>query len=367
VNPQSKIKVLCVDDSALVRSLMSEIIGSQPDMMVCATAPDPLVARELIKQHNPDVLTLDVEMPRMDGLEFLEKLMRLRPMPVLMVSSLTERGSEITLRALELGAVDFVTKPRVGIRDGLLDYTEMIADKIRAAARARVRQALPLAAAAQARAHALGPQAQAPLLRNPLISTEKLIIIGASTGGTEAIREMLQPLPPDAPAVLIAQHMPAGFTRSFAQRLNTLCRITVKEAEDGERVLPGHAYIAPGDAHLRLARSGANYVAVLDYGQPVNRHRPSVDVLFRSAALHAGKNALGVILTGMGRDGAAGLLEMRNAGAHTFAQDEASCIVFGMPREAIALGAADEVVALGDISARVLARLAAMGERVQRV
>lgn len=358
-----KIKVLCVDDSALIRSLMTEIINSQPDMTVCATAPDPLVARELIKQHNPDVLTLDVEMPRMDGLDFLEKLMRLRPMPVVMVSSLTERGSEITLRALELGAVDFVTKPRVGIRDGLLDYAEKLADKIRAASRARVRQA-PQPQAAKPTASG---QPAAPMLNNPLVSTEKLIIIGASTGGTEAIREVLTPLPPDAPAVLIAQHMPPGFTKSFAQRLNGLCRIAVKEAEHGERVLPGHAYIAPGHAHLLLARSGANYIAQLSDEPPVNRHRPSVDVLFRSAAQHAGKNAIGVILTGMGRDGAAGLLDMKRAGAHTFAQDEASCIVFGMPREAIALGGADEVAPLAEMSRRVMARLATMGDRVQRV
>ncbi|ABO53236.1 chemotaxis response regulator protein-glutamate methylesterase [Burkholderia vietnamiensis] len=358
-----KIKVLCVDDSALIRSLMTEIINSQPDMMVCATAPDPLVARELIKQHNPDVLTLDVEMPRMDGLDFLEKLMRLRPMPVVMVSSLTERGSEITLRALELGAVDFVTKPRVGIRDGMLDYAEKLADKIRAAARARVRQTPQPHAAARA----ANGQPAAPMFNNPLVSTEKLIIIGASTGGTEAIREVLTPLPPDAPAVLIAQHMPPGFTKSFAQRLNGLCRIAVKEAEHGERVLPGHAYIAPGHAHLLLARSGANYIAQLSDDPPVNRHRPSVDVLFRSAAQHAGKNAIGVILTGMGRDGAAGLLDMKRAGAHTFAQDEASCIVFGMPREAIALGGADEVAPLAEMSRRVMARLATMGDRVQRV
>ncbi|WP_421025292.1 chemotaxis response regulator protein-glutamate methylesterase [Paraburkholderia sp. A1BS-2L] len=386
-----KIKVLCVDDSALIRSLMTEIINGQPDMTVVATAPDPLVARELIKQHNPDVLTLDVEMPRMDGLDFLEKLMRLRPMPVVMVSSLTERGNEITLRALELGAVDFVTKPKVGIRDGMLDYAEKLADKIRAASRARVRPAAraPAAgtaaataasgaagpgAAAQA-AHAAGahgahphaPLHAAPMLNNPLVSTEKLVIVGASTGGTEAIREVLQPLPPDAPAVLIAQHMPPGFTKSFAQRLNGLCRITVKEAEHGERVLPGHAYIAPGHAHLLLARSGANYIAHLSDAPPVNRHRPSVDVLFRSAALHAGKNAIGVILTGMGRDGAAGLLEMRQAGAFTLAQDEASCIVFGMPREAIAMGAADEIAPLAEMSRRVMLRLASMGERVQRV
>ncbi|AVR20777.1 chemotaxis response regulator protein-glutamate methylesterase [Burkholderia multivorans] len=363
MNVVQKIKVLCVDDSALIRSLMTEIINGQPDMMVCATAPDPLVARELIKQHNPDVLTLDVEMPRMDGLDFLEKLMRLRPMPVVMVSSLTERGSEITLRALELGAVDFVTKPRVGIRDGMLDYAEKLADKIRAASRARVRHTPQ----PQAAARAAGGHPAAPMVNNPLVSTEKLIIIGASTGGTEAIREVLTPLPPDAPAVLIAQHMPPGFTKSFAQRLNGLCRIAVKEAEHGERVLPGHAYIAPGHAHLLLARSGANYIAQLSDEPPVNRHRPSVDVLFRSAATHAGKNALGVILTGMGRDGAAGLLEMKRAGAHTFAQDEASCIVFGMPREAIALGAADEVAPLAEMSRRVMARLATMGDRVQRV
>ncbi|VVD62787.1 chemotaxis response regulator protein-glutamate methylesterase [Pandoraea iniqua] len=355
------IKVLCVDDSALVRSLMTEIINAQPDMTVVATAPDPLVARDLIKQHNPDVLTLDVEMPRMDGLDFLEKLMRLRPMPVLMVSSLTERGSEVTLRALELGAVDFVTKPRLGIRDGMLEYGEMIADKIRAAARARVRCAPPKSATP-------APIEAAPLLRNPLVSTEKLIIIGASTGGTEAIREVLVPMPPDAPAILITQHMPAGFTKSFAQRLNGLCRITVKEAEHGERVLPGHAYIAPGgDTHLQLSRSGANYVALLDPAPPVNRHRPSVDVLFRSAAVHAGRNAIGVILTGMGRDGAAGLVEMRRAGAHTFAQDEASCIVFGMPREAIAMGGAEEVVPLSEMARKVLHQVAKFGERTQRV
>ena len=360
-----KIKVLCVDDSALIRSLMTEIINGQPDMTVVATAPDPLVARDLIKQHNPDVLTLDVEMPRMDGLDFLEKLMRLRPMPVVMVSSLTERGNEITLRALELGAVDFVTKPKVGIRDGMLDYSEKLADKIRAAARARVRQAAPVQHAASHAAQA--PVGAAPLFNNPLLSTEKLIIVGASTGGTEAIREVLVPLPPDAPAVLIAQHMPPGFTKSFAQRLNGLCRITVKEAEHGERVLPGHAYIAPGHAHLLLARSGANYIAHLSDDPPVNRHRPSVDVLFRSAAQHAGKNAVGVILTGMGRDGAAGLLDMKKAGAYTLAQDEASCIVFGMPREAIALGAADEIASLPEMSRRVMARLSLMGDRVQRV
>lgn len=359
---KKKIKVLCVDDSALIRSVMTEIINSQSDMTVVGTAADPLVARDLIKVTNPDVLTLDVEMPRMDGLEFLEKLMRLRPMPVVMVSSLTERGSEIALRALELGAIDFVTKPRLGVRDGLLNYTELIAGKIRTAAGARLLPARPAAAARPA--HEAAPEAP---LRSPLLSTEKLLIIGASTGGTEAIREVLQPLPPDAPAVLIAQHMPAGFTRSFAQRLDGLCRIRVTEAQQGERVLPGHAYIAPGGFHLSLARSGANYVAHLDQEPPVNRHRPSIDVLFDSAAKHAGKNAIGIILTGMGKDGAEGLLRMRRAGAHTLAQDEASCVVFGMPREAVALGAVDEVSPLNEISRRVMAHLRTFGERANRV
>lgn len=356
-----KIRVLCVDDSALIRSLMTEIINSQPDMVVVATASDPLIARDLVKQHNPDVMTLDVEMPRMDGLEFLEKLMRLRPMPVVMVSSLTERGSEAALRALELGAIDFVTKPRLGLRDGLLNYTDLIAGKIRIAAAARLlpgRRSVPASPVVVA---------DAPLLRNPLLSTEKLIIIGASTGGTEAIREVLQTLPPDSPGILIAQHMPAGFTHSFAQRLNGLCRIAVSEAVQGERILPGHAYIAPGGFHLSLTRSGANYVAKVDLEAPVNRHRPSVDVLFDSAARHAGKNAVGVILTGMGRDGAEGLLRMRQAGAYTLAQDEASCVVFGMPREAIALGAACEVVPLQDMSQRLMAHLRSFGQQANRV
>jgi len=349
-----KIRVLCVDDSALVRGLMTEIINSHDDMEVVAVAPDPLVARELIKQHNPDVLTLDVEMPRMDGLDFLEKLMRLRPMPVVMVSSLTERGGETTLRALELGAIDFVTKPKLGIRHGMLEYAELIADKIRAAARARLR---PVSAAMQA--------APPVRLRSPFASSEKLVMVGASTGGTEAIREVLRPLPPDSPAILVTQHMPAGFTRSFAQRLDALCAVTVREAAHGERVLPGHVYLAPGgDTHMKLGRSGANYVNELEASEPVNRHRPSVDVLFRSAAEAAGANAIGVILTGMGRDGAAGLLAMRQAGAHTLAQDEASCVVFGMPREAIALGAADEVVPLAAMSERILTRL---GDRATRV
>lgn len=357
-----KIKVLIVDDSALIRSVMREIIGSQPDMEVVGVAPDPIIAREMIKQTNPDVLTLDVEMPRMDGLDFLEKLMRLRPMPVVMVSSLTERGSEITLRALELGAIDFVTKPKISIQSGMQEYADMIADKIRAASKARVRVRAPRTAEQDLSAGETLPQ-----IRNPLTSSEKLIIIGASTGGTEAIKEFLIRMPSDCPGILITQHMPEGFTRSFAQRLNNLCKISVVEAAGNERVLPGHAYIAPGHSHLKLVRSGANYMTQLDQGPPVNRHRPSVDVLFQSAAQCAGKNAVGVILTGMGKDGAQGMLEMRNAGAYNFAQDEASCVVFGMPREAIAIGAAHEVLALQAMPGRVLAWLAEHGSRALRV
>jgi two-component system chemotaxis response regulator CheB len=353
-----KIKVLIVDDSALIRSVMSEIISSQSDMEVVGVAPDPLVARELIKQTNPDVLTLDVEMPKMDGLDFLEKLMRLRPMPVLMVSSLTERGSEITMRALELGAVDFVTKPKISIQSGMREYTELIADKIRAAAKARVK-ARTLAPAK--------PGGALPQIRNPLTSSEKLIIIGASTGGTEAIREFLMQMPSDCPGILIAQHMPEGFTTSFARRLDALCKISVREAAGEERVLPGHAYIAPGHSHLMLVRSGANYVTRIDQGAPVNRHRPSVDVLFRSAAAAAGKNAVGVILTGMGKDGALGMVEMKTAGAYNFAQDEASCVVFGMPREAIAVGAVHEVAPLTELPGKVLGYLATQGGRALRV
>ncbi|MBC2768524.1 protein-glutamate methylesterase/protein-glutamine glutaminase [Pusillimonas minor] len=349
-----KIRVLCVDDSALVRGLMTEIINKQPDMEVVAVAPDPLVARELIKQHNPDVLTLDVEMPRMDGLDFLERLMRLRPMPVVMVSSLTERNSEVTLRALELGAVDFVTKPKLGLRDGLMEYSDLIADKIRAAASSRPR---PRPAAT--------PGAPAKRLNAVFSTTEKIIAIGASTGGTEAIRQVLVPLPANSPAIMITQHMPAGFTKSFVQRLDNLCAVRVHEAEDGQRVLPGHVYLAPGGvAHMKLARSGANYVVRLEETEPVNRHRPSVDVLFHSVAQVAGKNAVGALLTGMGKDGAQGLLAMKQAGAATFAQDEASCVVFGMPREALLIGAADEAVPLQQISEKLLSSAGAYGHRV---
>ena len=349
-----KIRVLCVDDSALVRSLMVEIINSHADMEVVAVAPDPIVARELIKEYNPDVLTLDVEMPRMDGLDFLERLMRLRPMPVVMVSSLTERNSDITLRALELGAVDFVTKPRLGLRDGLLEYSGIIADKIRAAAVSRPRRHL-------VQATKVVPKT----LMRSFSTTEKLIMIGASTGGTEAIRQVLEPLPSNSPAIMITQHMPAGFTSSFVQRLDSLCQVKVHEAVHGQRVMPGNVYLAPGGiAHMKLARSGANYVVELEDSEPVNRHKPSVDVLFNSAAELAGKNAVGVLLTGMGKDGAQGMLAMKKAGAATFAQDEASCVVFGMPREALLIGATDQAVPLSEMSERILASVGSYGHRV---
>jgi two-component system chemotaxis response regulator CheB len=359
----AKTRVVVVDDSALVRSLLTEIINAQNDMACIGAAADPLIAREMIRSLNPDVITLDVEMPRMDGIDFLGKLMRLRPMPVVMVSTLTERGAEVTLRALELGAVDFVSKPKIGVADGLRQLGEAITEKIRIAARARVRRleaptppagAAPSGAAAGQGGAAAASPAPAPLGR---LSTEKLIVIGASTGGTEATREILTALPADCPGVLITQHMPPGYTKGYAARLDGLCRIRVAEASDGVRVLPGHAYIAPGGLHLSVERSGSNYVARVHDGEPVNRHKPSVEVLFRSAAQAVGRNAIGVMLTGMGGDGAQAMRLMRDAGAYNIAQDEASCVVFGMPREAIAAEAVHEVLPLKRIAPAVLEHL----------
>lgn len=360
-----KIRVIVVDDSALVRSLLSEIINRQRDMECIGTANDPLIAREMIRELNPDVITLDVEMPRMDGIDFLGRLMRLRPMPVVMISTLTERGAEVTMKALELGAVDFVAKPRVGLANGLNELASQIVDKIRVAAVAQVRRAPSREAAPAAGAPTGGaaPAAPASALLGRL-STEKLICIGASTGGTEAIKEVLVQMPADSPAIVITQHMPAGFTTSFAARLNGLCQITVKEAVNGERILPGHAYIAPGGTQFAVARSGANYVAVVDDGPPVNRHKPSVEVLFKSAAAVVGRNAFGIMLTGMGNDGAAAMRDMKDAGSYNYVQDEATCIVFGMPREAIAHGAADEVLPLGQIAPALIARLRGTTDRL---
>ena len=361
-----KIRVIVVDDSALVRSLLSEIINRQRDMECIGAANDPLVAREMIRELDPDVITLDVEMPRMDGIDFLGRLMRLRPTPVVMISTLTERGAEVTMKALELGAVDFVAKPRVGLASGLNDLAAQIVDKIRVAAvaqvrRAPAREAAPASGSAGSAAVAHAAPAAGLLGR---LSTEKLICIGASTGGTEAIKEVLVQMPADSPAIVITQHMPPGFTTSFAARLNGLCQITVKEAVNGERILPGHAYIAPGGTQFHVARSGANYVAVVDDGPPVNRHKPSVEVLFKSAAAVVGRNAFGIMLTGMGNDGAVAMREMKDAGSYNYVQDEATCIVFGMPREAIAHGAADEVLPLGQIAPALIARLRGTTDRL---
>lgn len=347
-----KIRVLVVDDSALVRSLLTEIINRQPDMECVGAANDPLVAREMIRDLNPDVLTLDVEMPRMDGLEFLARLMKLRPMPVVMISTLTEAGADVTLKALELGAVDFVAKPRVGVAGGLGDLSGHIVESIKIAASAKIRRSIKL-------------DGHQKISINPLgrVSTEKIIFIGASTGGTEALREVLTLLPADSPAVVIVQHMPAGFTASFAARLDGLCRLTVREATHGARILPGHAYVAPGGKQFSVARSGANYVAVVEDGPLVNRHKPSVEVLFKSGAEVVGRNAFGIMLTGMGSDGASAMRLMKDAGSYNYVQDEATCVVFGMPREAIERGAADEVLPITAIAPALMARLSALSER----
>jgi two-component system chemotaxis response regulator CheB len=347
----AKTRVVVVDDSALVRGLLTEIINKQPDMECVGAAADPYVAREMIRELNPDVITLDVEMPRMDGIDFLGKLMRLRPMPVVMVSTLTERGADVTLRALELGAIDFVAKPKIGVADGLKLLAHDITDKVRIAAKAHLRR--PAAPAAVGAA----PRPSAPPSAIGRLSTEKIIFIGASTGGTEATKEVLVNLPADCPAVVITQHMPPGFTKSYAARLDGLCKVRVAEARDGDRILPGHAYIAPGGFHLSVERSGANYIARVQDGEPVNRHKPSVEVLFKSAARVVGPNALGLMLTGMGADGATAMKEMRDAGSYNLVQDEASCVVFGMPREAIAAGAANEVLPLTQIAPKLIERL----------
>ncbi len=358
------IRVVVVDDSALVRSLLAEIINRQPDMECVGTANDPLIAREMIRELNPDVITLDIEMPKMDGIDFLGRLMRLRPMPVVMISTLTERGADITMRALELGAVDFVAKPRIGLADGIKELATQIVDKVRVAASAHIRRAPTSAAGASGAAGGAaqdGGRSASTLLGR--VSTEKLICIGASTGGTEAIKEILTRMPADSPGIVITQHMPPGFTTSFAARLNGLCQITVQEAANGIRVLPGHAYIAPGGKQFRIDRSGANYVCVVEDGELVNRHRPSVEVLFKSAAKVVGKNAFGIMLTGMGNDGAKAMKEMKDAGSYNYVQDEASCIVFGMPREAILHGAADEVLPLTAIAPALLNKLGGTTDR----
>ncbi len=349
-----KIRVVIVDDSRMIRDVLTEIIDEQRDMEVVGAAADAFEARDMIKRLEPDVITLDVEMPKMNGLEFLDRLMRARPTPVVMISSATERGSEVTFRALELGAVDFVTKPKLNEQTPD-DYGQMIAEKIRAAKTARLKA--PRRAGPEDTATMPAQVAKRPV---PLgvKTSERVIVVGASTGGTEAIREFLVGMPQDCPGIVIVQHMPENFTRMFAERLNGLCQVTVKEAEHNDPILPGHAYIAPGGKHLWLKRDGGQLLGKLSTEPPMNLHRPSVDFLFLSAAKFLGADAVGVIMTGMGKDGAAGMLKMKQAGAWTIAQDEATSVIFGMPREAIEMGAVHEVAPLQRLRDKALARIA---------
>jgi two-component system, chemotaxis family, protein-glutamate methylesterase/glutaminase len=349
----NKIRVLVIDDSALMRAMLCEMINAAPDLEAVGSAPDAQSAREMIKTLNPDVLTLDFHMPKMDGIEFLERLMRLRPMPVVMVSAFTEAGSETTLKALELGAVDFIGKPRADGRR-MEDYAEELADKIRAAKGARLARPLASTPAAVPPTTAAASLAASSLPMRPG-SAGRIIFVGASTGGTEALKTFLLGVPANCPPILIVQHMPESFTASFAKRLDGLCAPEVCEAQGNEKVEAGKVYIAPGHSHLQIRRGPTGYVTEILATPPVNRHRPSVDVLFDSAASLVGRQAIGVILTGMGKDGAQGLLRMRQAGASTFGQDEASCVVYGMPREAFLIGAVEEQCSLNDMAKRVMA------------
>ena len=355
----SAIKVLIVDDSAVVRKVLVEVLRAHKGIEVIGTAPDPVFAMERMKAHWPDVIVLDVEMPRMDGDTFLRKLMQERPTPVVICSTLTEAGAPTTLEALAAGAVTFITKPRLGLQDFLAGAAAEIATAIRSAAGANVRRrAVPGPAAA--RPAVAPPKHTADVILAPANgramsrTTERVVALGTSTGGTQALEQVLSALPAVTPGIVIVQHMPPVFTATFAARLDALCRITVREARNNDRVTPGQALIAPGGRHMLLQRSGAQYYVEIREGPPVCRHCPSVDVLFRSVARAAGPNALGVIMTGMGDDGARGLKEMRDAGAHTIAQDEASCVVFGMPKEALKLEAAAQVLALDQLPAAIL-------------
>jgi two-component system, chemotaxis family, protein-glutamate methylesterase/glutaminase len=348
-----KIRVLIVDDSSVVRQALADILSADSGIEVMAMASDPFIAAEKMLHEIPDVITLDVEMPRMDGITFLQKVMSQYPIPVVICSSLTGSSSDTTLKALEYGAVDIIEKPRLGTRQFLYESSVRICDAVKAASLARVRKI-------SSTVHTVSPKLSAdvviakPRSHAMIQTTEQVVVVGASTGGTEALRVFLEALPPDAPGIVVVQHMPEHFTRAFAKRLDSLCSISVKEAENNDTVLTGQALIAPGNYHMLLKRSGARYYVEIKSGPLVSRHRPSVDVLFRSAARYAGRNSIGVIMTGMGDDGARGLLEMKESGAYTIAQDEDSCVVFGMPNEAIKLGGVDTVVPLSRIAQEIM-------------
>jgi two-component system, chemotaxis family, protein-glutamate methylesterase/glutaminase len=350
---KQKVRVLIVDDSASVRQIFTTILNEDPDIEVMAAASDPFAAARRLQDELPDVIILDIEMPRMDGITFLRKIMAQRPIPVIICSTLTEQGSDLMFEAFEAGAVDILPKPRVDTRQALMESSTRLRDAVKSAARARVRPRSERRPVVEAKltADAIIPP---PVQSRSRPATERIVCIGVSTGGTEALRDVLEVLPADCPGILIVQHMPQGFTAAFAKRLNSLCQINVKEAEDGESVRPGFAYIAPGSRHMLLQRTGLRYHIAVKDGPPVSRHRPSADVLFRSAAQYAGPNVLGIIMTGMGDDGARGLLEMRKLGATTRAQDEESCVVFGMPKEAIACGAVEKIVSLNQISKEIM-------------
>lgn len=355
MTPPRKIRVLIVDDSAAVRQVLKEVLEMDPGIEVMATACDPYAAVARIQKETPDVITLDIEMPRMDGLTFLKKIMNQHPIPVVICSSLTEKGSDSAMAALEFGAVEIITKPRLGTRQFFQESRIRICDAVKAAAAVRSKQHR-MPAPAMAPAPRLNADAilARPSRQAMIETTERVVVVGASTGGTEALRNLFMDLPSDAPGIVVVQHMPEKFTANFAARLNSLSRISVKEAAGGDAVIPGHALIAPGNRHLILKRSGARYFVEVRDGPLVSRHRPSVDVLFRSTARYAGRNALGIILTGMGDDGARGLREMRDAGAIGIAQDESSCVVFGMPQEAIKAGGVDRVLPLDRIAAEIM-------------
>jgi len=356
------IKVLIIDDSALVRQLLTEIFNSDPDITVIGTAQDPYDAREKIKKLNPDVLTLDVEMPKMDGITFLSNLMRLRPMPVVMISTLTEKGADVTFEALEIGAVDFVSKPKIDVAVELKEYSKEICEKVKTAAMAKVSAIPERRKAAKPAKLEVAPKLSADAVLekrsgpSKLKTTEKIIALGASTGGTEAIKEVLIRMPADSPGMVISQHIPEAFSKPFAERMDKNSAMTVFEATDGQQILPGHVYIAPGNRHLLVERNGARYVCRLNDGPVVNRHKPSVDVMFRSVAQNVGANAIGVILTGMGADGADGLKEMLENGAKTLVQDEKSSVVWGMPGEAYKRGAASDQYPIEQIAKELLKR-----------